>query len=111
MRSIKVLLLFIAAFILAWIIIATFTQAPFKQPVSAVILWYSTPAWPIFWYVAGAVAAGILIGVLCMLSPLISAWIKLADAHKKIRQHEANSVSAPAAADASNTAHDHDSLP
>jgi uncharacterized membrane protein YciS (DUF1049 family) len=97
MRTFKFMVLFLIAFILAWIILATFTQAPFKTPVSAVVLWYQTPALPIFWYVAGAVCLGVIIGMLIMLSPLWGAWTKLRSANKKITQLE-NSFSPVAAA-------------
>ena len=97
MRTFKVLVLFLIAFVFAWIILATFTQAPFKAPVSAVVLWYQTPPLPIFWYVAGAVFLGIAIGVLCMVSPLMNAWAQVKSARKRIKQLEEPAAISPSA--------------
>lgn len=63
MRFMKWSVLFVAAFIVAWILIFTFTQEPFRVTVSAKILAYQTPAIPVYIYVAGAFAIGLLIGL------------------------------------------------
>lgn len=63
MRFLKWTVLFAAAFMMAWILIFTFTQDPFKSAVPARILTYNTPAIPVYIYVAGAFGAGLLIGL------------------------------------------------
>ncbi len=63
MRFLKWSVLFIAAFMMAWILIFTFTQEPFKYLVPARILAYQTPPIPVYLYVAGAFSIGLLIGL------------------------------------------------
>jgi|LFRM01.2.fsa_nt_gb hypothetical protein len=63
MGAIKWLVVFLAAFIVAWVLIFTFTQDPFKALVSARIFAYRTPPVPIYVYVAGAFGAGLLLGL------------------------------------------------
>jgi uncharacterized membrane protein YciS (DUF1049 family) len=63
MKILKWLVVFIVAFLFAWILIFTFTQEQFKQVASARILAYWTPAIPIYFYVAGAFGIGLLLGL------------------------------------------------
>ncbi|HEX3020646.1 MAG TPA: lipopolysaccharide assembly protein LapA domain-containing protein [Chitinispirillaceae bacterium] len=63
MRFLKWSILFVAAFMVAWILIFTFTQEPFKILVPARVLAYQTPPMPVYIYVAGAFGAGLLIGL------------------------------------------------
>ncbi len=63
MRFLKWSVLFVAAFMVAWVLIFTFTQEPFKIMVPARILAYQTPPIPVYIYVAGAFGAGLLIGL------------------------------------------------
>lgn len=63
MRFLKWSVLFVAAFMMAWILIFTFTQEPFKYMVPARILAYQTPPIPVYLYVAGAFSIGLLIGL------------------------------------------------
>lgn len=63
MRFLKWSVLFVAAFMMAWILIFTFTQEPFKNLVPARILAYQTPPIPVYIYVAGAFGIGLLIGL------------------------------------------------
>lgn len=63
MRFLKWFVLFAAAFMVAWVLIFTFTQEPFKSMVPARILAYQTPPIPVYIYVAGAFGAGLLIGL------------------------------------------------
>ena len=67
MSFFKWLVVFIFAFLIAWVLIFTFTQEPFRQPAPARILAYQTPAIPIYVYEAGAFAAGLLIGMAAAL--------------------------------------------
>lgn len=63
MKVLKWLLIFFVAFLFSWILIFTFIQEPFKELVSAKILMYTTPKIPIYLYVAGAFAIGLLLGL------------------------------------------------
>jgi hypothetical protein len=62
MKIIKWIGVFVVAFLLAWVLIFTFMQEPFKESVSAKILTMRTPAIPIYLYVAGSFAIGLLAG-------------------------------------------------
>ncbi|MBD3345535.1 MAG: DUF1049 domain-containing protein [Chitinivibrionales bacterium] len=64
MKFFKWALFFTASFLIAWIVIFTFIQEPFKQQVSAKIFSYNSPAIPVYLYVAGALGLGLLIGIL-----------------------------------------------
>lgn len=63
MNIFKWMAIFAVAFVIAWVLIFTFTQEPFRQLVPARILAYQTPAIPIYIYVAGAFGIGLLIGL------------------------------------------------
>jgi uncharacterized protein YlxW (UPF0749 family) len=63
MRFLKWSALFVAAFMMAWILIFTFTQEPFKNMVPARILAYQTPPIPVYLYVVTAFGSGLLIGL------------------------------------------------
>ena len=63
MKVLKWLLIFFVAFLFSWILIFTFIQEPFKELVSAKILMYTAPKIPIYLYVAGAFAIGLLLGL------------------------------------------------
>ena len=45
-------MVFVCAFCVAFVIIVTFSQQPFRQPVPAMIFTYETPKVPIYLYVA-----------------------------------------------------------
>lgn len=63
MKLIKWLVVFAAAFMLAWILIFTFIQEPFRELAAARILSWWTPAFPIYLYVAGAFVIGFGVGL------------------------------------------------
>jgi hypothetical protein len=63
MRFLKWSVLFVAAFMMAWILIFTFIQEPFKYMVPARILAYQTPPIPVYLYVAGAFGIGLILGL------------------------------------------------
>ena len=63
MRFVKWGLFFVLSFVVAWIVIFTFIQEPFKTRVPAIILTLRTPAIPIYIYLAGAFALGLGIGL------------------------------------------------
>ncbi len=83
MGTIKWLVIFLAAFLFAWILIFTFTQEPFKALVSAMVFSYKTPPVPIYVYVAGAFGAGLFIG----LGSLVYNYVRLRSRiHRKGKQ-------------------------
>jgi hypothetical protein len=63
MKFVKAGLFFAVAFLLAWVTIFTFIQGPFHEPVSAIILWYRTAPYPIYYYLLASLSAGLLIGI------------------------------------------------
>jgi hypothetical protein len=62
MRVFQGIFFFIVAFIVACAILLTFMQEPFRVLVGAKLLWYRTPAIPVYGYLAGAFALGLLFG-------------------------------------------------
>ena len=68
--------IFIAAFCAAFVIIVTFSQAPFKQPVPAVIFSYQTKSIALYWYVVIALGTGLAVG----LAVALYTWIDLRSA-------------------------------
>lgn len=62
MRIAKWMVVFAFAFLVAWILIFTFTQEPFSMAVPVLLLGYRTPPIPIYAYVASAFGIGLLIG-------------------------------------------------
>ena len=63
MKILKWLVIFSVAFIVAWILIFTFTQPEFKVTAAAKILTYTTPKISVYLYVAGAFGTGLLLGL------------------------------------------------
>ncbi len=63
MAFVKWLIVFTGAFCVAFVIILTFSQAPFKQPVPAMIFAYRTPPITLYWYVIFALAVGLIVGL------------------------------------------------
>lgn len=88
MALMKWLVLFLCAFCFAFVIIVTFSQAPFKQPVAAMIFTYHTPAIALYWYVIGAVAAGLALGLAVALYYGIVLKTALHKKNKRIRELE-----------------------
>jgi len=88
MRLLKWIILFSIAFIAAWVLIFTFTQAPFKELVPARVLAYNTPPIPIYIYVAGAFGAGLLVGLFWTVYYYIALRAKVGRQKKQIRTLE-----------------------
>jgi hypothetical protein len=63
MKFLKWSLFFVFSFLVAWIIIFTFIQEPFRQVVPAQILAYQSPPFPIYLYIAFAFFFGLGIGL------------------------------------------------
>jgi uncharacterized membrane protein YciS (DUF1049 family) len=82
MNLLKGTFIFLIAFVSACILIFTFMQEPFRQLVPGRILFWSTPAIPIWAYVAGAFTLGLTIGLLTTLYYFIVLQARL---HKKNR--------------------------
>ena len=88
MAFIKWGIVFAAAFCLAFVIIVTFSQAPFKQPAPAMIFSYQTKAIALYWYVAGALAVGIVVGLAVALYTYIDLQASLFKKNKIIKELE-----------------------
>jgi hypothetical protein len=81
-------IVFAAAFCLAFVIIVTFSQAPFKQAVPAMIFSYQTRAIPLYWYVVGALGAGLAVGLAVALYNYIDLQAANFRKNKTIRELE-----------------------
>jgi hypothetical protein len=90
MAFLKWLLLFLCAFCMAFVVVVTFSQAPFKEPVSAVIFTYKTASIPLYWYVIGALGIGLIIGLVVALYYFIVLKQDVYKKNKIIRELEAN---------------------
>lgn len=88
MKLLKWILLFVVAFLVAWILIFTFTQPPFAQGVPAKIFTYRTPSIPVYIYVAGAFMTGLLLGCSLALYNYITGGLKVRKLSKKLRSAE-----------------------
>jgi hypothetical protein len=83
MKVVKWLAVFVIAFLLAWVLIFTFIQTPFKQTASARILTWWTPAIPIYLYVAGSFFIGFVAGLCIAFYNYITLQAKL---HRKTKE-------------------------
>jgi hypothetical protein len=81
-------IIFVAAFCLAFVIIVTFSQAPFKQPVPAMIFSYQTKPIALYWYVVGALAMGLAVGLAVAVYYYIDLQSALFKKNKTIRELE-----------------------
>jgi hypothetical protein len=88
MKLLQWILIFVIAFMVAWILIFTFTQPPFAQGVPAKIFTYRTPAIPVYIYVAGAFVTGFLLGGSLALYNYIAGGLKVRRLSKKLRSAE-----------------------
>ncbi len=88
MKILKWGLFFIASFLISWILITTFSQEQFRQAVSARVFTYRTIAIPIYWYVAGAFAAGLLIGLFVAVYNYINLKHQLRKQNRVLRTLE-----------------------
>jgi hypothetical protein len=87
-RNVKLLkwgLVFIIAFVFAWVVIFTFGQEPFKVPVPAKLLFWKTPSIPVYYYLMGLFAAGLLIGLCIAIYYRIMLFSKLSNKNKELR--------------------------
>lgn len=76
------------AFCVAFVIIVTFSQAPFKEPVPAMIFSYQTPAISLYWYVIGALGLGLILGIVIAVYYYIVFKITLFKKNKQLRELE-----------------------
>jgi hypothetical protein len=88
MAFFKWAIVFAAAFCLAFVIIVTFSQAPFRQPVPAMIFSYQTKPIALYWYVVGALGAGLIVGLAVALYSYIDLKTALFKKNKTIRELE-----------------------
>jgi uncharacterized membrane protein YciS (DUF1049 family) len=88
MKFLKWSLFFVASFLISWILITTFSQEAFRQPVSARVFAYQTIAIAIYWYVIGAFAAGLLIGLFVAVYNYINCSTRLRKRNRQIRALE-----------------------
>jgi uncharacterized membrane protein YciS (DUF1049 family) len=85
MRFLKAALIFLASFVVAWIIIFTFIQEPFHHPAPAKVLWYESPPFPIYYYVVGTFLVGLLIGIIMSAYYYITLSVTIAKKDRELR--------------------------
>jgi hypothetical protein len=85
MRILKAAIIFLMAFLLAWMVFFTFTQAPFQQTVPARLLFYQTPAIAIWVYLLGSFGIGLTIGIGVAAILAISLTLALRRKEKELR--------------------------
>ncbi|MGB7569772.1 MAG: LapA family protein [Chitinivibrionales bacterium] len=88
MTLIKWITLFVCAFCVAFVIIVTFSQDPFKQHVPAMIFTYQTAAIPIYLYVVGALCLGLIVGFAVALYQFITLKSTMYKKSKTIKELE-----------------------
>jgi len=96
MRLAKYLILFILAFIAAWVLIFTFTQAPFYTRVPARIFTFNTRAFPIYAYVVAAFVSGLIVGLLATVYTFITMKTDVIRKNRMIHSLETDLESAKA---------------
>jgi len=92
MAALKWAVLFLGAFAVAFVIIITFSQEPFKQMVPAVIFTYHTRPVALYWYVAGALGTGFAAGLSIVLYQYIMLHAALYKKDRRIRKLEADAA-------------------
>jgi hypothetical protein len=88
MRLLSWAVTFIISMIIALALVLTFTQQEFKTTVGAQILTYKTQQLPVYYYVAGAFAAGLLFGVLQAIFTFFRTKAQVFHKNGKIRELE-----------------------
>ncbi len=88
MKLLSWVLIFVIAFLVAWILIFTFTQQPFAEGVPAKIFTYRTPPIPVYIYVAGAFITGLLLGSSLAFYYFITGSVKARKLNKKLHAVE-----------------------
>ena len=88
MKILKWVLFFLIAFIISFILLRTFSQDVFKQEASAIIIGYTSPQIPIYYYVAGSLIVGFCIGLAAVINNFITSTAGSFKKSKKIKELE-----------------------
>lgn len=88
MKVLKWVLFFLIAFTISFILLRTFSQDIFKHKASAIIIRYTAPAIPIYWYVAGSFIIGFLIGLAAVINNFITSTAGSFKKSKRIKELE-----------------------
>ncbi len=88
MRLFSWIFTFIIALFIALVLVLTFTQQEFKTTVGAQIITYKTQQMPVYLYVAGAFAFGLLLGIIQGLFSFFRAKAEIARKNKTIGELE-----------------------
>jgi hypothetical protein len=88
MNLLKWVLIFAFAFVVAWVLIFTFTQPPFAEGVPAKIFAYRTPPIPVYVYVTGAFFIGLILGGAVAVYNYITGGMKAHKLNKRVRALE-----------------------
>jgi len=85
MKKFKWAAYFIVCFMVAWIVIFTFSQEPFKQAVPAKILMYTTGPIPIYVYLLMSLVFGLTLG---LVIAVYYYWILSVKLKKKTKEYK-----------------------
>jgi ABC-type phosphate/phosphonate transport system permease subunit len=89
MKQIRTIFGFSVAFFVALVVIFTFRQEPFRQPVKAWVPFYqNVPELAVYWYVAGAFILGIAVGLFWVLLTYIGSRARLSRKSKEAKDLE-----------------------
>lgn len=98
MVFVKWAIIFLVSFVIAFIIIITFSQPEFQVRVSAHLFAYQTKALPVWAYVAGALCLGILAGLVVTIYYNVVLRASLFRKDRQIKSLEIELSAAKAAA-------------
>jgi uncharacterized membrane protein YciS (DUF1049 family) len=93
MKLFKGFVFFGAAFVLAWVIIFTFSQPEFRNTASVVFFSKKSREFPLFVYVAGAFSIGLILGLGLALYYAVAMKLGFLKRDREIRRLEEESAS------------------
>jgi uncharacterized membrane protein YciS (DUF1049 family) len=88
MKVLKILFFFAISFVIAWILIFTFTQEPFRALASVQLFVRKSPEYPLYYFVLGAFLIGLVLGLLLLMYNWITLRTQLFKSSRRIRELE-----------------------
>lgn len=88
MRLVKWAIVFVFSFAVSLVVVTTFVRPAFRAPVSAGVFGYTTPAFPMYYYIVGAFLTGLAIGLLVAFYNFFSRAVDSSRKGKRIKQLE-----------------------
>jgi hypothetical protein len=84
----KGIFFFLVAFVVACIVLLTFMQEPFRVLVPAKLMWYQTPAIPVYYFLIGAFVIGLLFGLVTLMYYWGSLSMALTEQKRLVRDKD-----------------------